>query len=270
MRKLLPFIAFLLTALIVGSCTTTTETEPEVKSNGHDSIYSELLSTYRHHHIHLPKDYNESDLTYPVLFVLDGSTHYHYTKTLVDFLSDTNNIAEMIVVSIDHPNRFDDLSYSPDRIVEHESNAPVFTEYMTKELIPYINTKYRTQGRRILFGHSLASMYTINLIVRGKEHFSGLIASGPFFDRDTSLVPFIISEINENDQVPPLYLGKEMYANAKDSAGWVDLVNHLEVSLKPHEFKGTFYPEATHESVAPLSLVNGLIYLKEVLDEKEK
>ena len=50
-------------------------------------INSEILNEERDFIIYLPDDYYTSEKLYPVLYVLDGRTHFHHATGAVNFLS---------------------------------------------------------------------------------------------------------------------------------------------------------------------------------------
>ena len=65
-------------------------------------LTSKALGEKRGIWIHLPADYNTTSTTYPVLYLLDGDSHFKYVSEAVEFLSDydRNRMPQMIVVAI--------------------------------------------------------------------------------------------------------------------------------------------------------------------------
>jgi enterochelin esterase-like enzyme len=51
-------------------------------------IHSKAIKEDRTIWIHTPPEYNTSTDTYPVLYLLDGGSHFKYVSEMVDFLSD--------------------------------------------------------------------------------------------------------------------------------------------------------------------------------------
>src|ERR1700712_5031189 len=51
-------------------------------------IHSQAINEDRTIWIHTPPEYANSYDTYPVLYLLDGGTHFKYVTEMVDFLSD--------------------------------------------------------------------------------------------------------------------------------------------------------------------------------------
>ena len=60
--------------------------------------------------VNLPNNYIVSSQKYPVLYLLDGRTHFQHATSAVDFLSAMGVIPQMIVVSIHNVDRNRDFS----------------------------------------------------------------------------------------------------------------------------------------------------------------
>src|SRR6185312_9655876 len=65
-------------------------------------LKSKILSEDRTLWVHLPADYNSTTSTYPVLYLLDGDSHFTQASAAADFLAgyDRNRIPPVIVVAI--------------------------------------------------------------------------------------------------------------------------------------------------------------------------
>ena len=84
-----------------------------------DSVYSNVLKEQRQILIYLPKDYVEkkdSTTHYPVLYVLDGASHFLSISGLINELAETsrsNTLPKMIIVCINNTKRTRDLTPYP-------------------------------------------------------------------------------------------------------------------------------------------------------------
>ena len=75
------------------------------------SFRSAILNEDREVQIALPDSYGRSSISYPVLFLLDGSSHLLHGSATVRFLASARNrIPEMIVVAIPNTNRNRDMT----------------------------------------------------------------------------------------------------------------------------------------------------------------
>jgi len=76
-------------------------------------------------------------------------------------------------------NRTRDIT--PRKVVQqiNSGGGDAFIEFIVSELIPYIESTYRSAQYRILFGGSLAGMFTIYALFSRPESFNAYIASRP-------------------------------------------------------------------------------------------
>ena len=136
-------------------------------------IYSKIIGEERPILVSVPDDYDKTNETYPVLYVLDGSV-----KTLIEAKADVQMskycyAPDMIIVAIENTVRNRDMLPGTD-------DAPKFLRFITEELIPYINKEYRTDAdQRILYGGSNAGLFTLFTFLDNPDHFAGYIASSP-------------------------------------------------------------------------------------------
>lgn len=142
-------------------------------------IYSRLLNENRKIWIYTP-DITQSvspDKRYPVLYVLDGNAHFFSTVGIIQQLSQANGngvLPEMIVVAIENTNRLRDLVPSDDL-----TKTNPFVDFLSTELIPYIDKNYNTAPYKMLVGHSLGGLTAIDVLTKFPELFNAYIAIDP-------------------------------------------------------------------------------------------
>ena len=156
-----------------------------VKIGFRDSINSCILNETRNILIHLPESYHKSNQSYPILFQLDGNDGLLMeTMTVVNRLAlNEQVIPELILVAIENINPGRDMwptntKYYPK---PNEAGAEHYLTFIEKELIPFIETKYRTNGDRILYGQSMSSIFTIYSFLHKPKQFTHYIASSGAF-----------------------------------------------------------------------------------------
>jgi predicted alpha/beta superfamily hydrolase len=160
-------------------------------------LYSSQLKEERTVLVRLPRDYENSDQLYPVLYVLDGEFFFLQASSAVNYLSElgyiTNQrIPQMIVVGIVNVDRNRDYtpSYAPKQLKRLEfptsGKADRFLAFMKTELVPYIESHYRTQPYRILTGWSLGGLFTVYAYLEYPDLFSAYLAVSPslWWDED--------------------------------------------------------------------------------------
>ena len=147
-------------------------------------------------YIYLPKDYEDSDRRYPVLYMFDGhnvfyDSHATYGKSwgMKEYLQKTK--LPLIVVGIEcNPKGSSRLSeYSPwgfsrwdTGIIEGRGRETM--EWMTKELKPAVDAEFRTLPDRehtMLAGSSMGGLMTIWAMVTYNDVFSRGAALSPCF-----------------------------------------------------------------------------------------
>ncbi|MCE7054806.1 tetratricopeptide repeat protein [Algoriphagus sp. AGSA1] len=153
---------------------------------------SKALNEPRSIWVHLPSDYASTNKSYPVIYLLDGEGHFNYVSNLVDYLSgyDRNRIPEMIVVAIPNVNRGRDLiptslfegSIDGSRRTSTDDGGYNFLQFIKSELIPHIDTSYRSAPYRILAGHSLAGLFALYTKVTDPDLFQSTILMSPAID----------------------------------------------------------------------------------------
>jgi uncharacterized protein len=142
-------------------------------------IPSAIMREDRRVMISLPESYGRTSSGYPVLFLLDGSSHIVHGGALVQYLVRARNrIPEMIVVALPNTNRNRDMTPGP--------GAVQFQKYLAEELIPWVEQKYRTVPERVVFGHSLSASFVVHTLLNRPALFSGYIAaSAPLWRYDS-------------------------------------------------------------------------------------
>ncbi len=151
-----------------------------------DSVYSEILQENRDFWVHLPDGGNlNPNLKYPVVYILDGAVQMEALTTVYNNYWG-NYLPKMILVGISNQtNRTRDLTTSDIKNPNMETGgAEKFTEFIEKELIPYVEEKYPVTNYRTLIGHSYAGLFTINMLINHPQLFANYIAIDPSLDWD--------------------------------------------------------------------------------------
>lgn len=175
-----------------------------VKIGFRDIIKSEILNENRKILIHLPDSYSKSDKSYPVMYQVKGDT-----ASMFEMISTVNQLAlneeimpEMIIVAIETVSGKDmwptNTMYYPKPTAV---GANDFLAFIEKELIPYIENKYRTKGDRILYGQSMTSVFTIYTFLTNPKLFNSYIASsGAFPDCENYFKELSLKSFQQIDQ----------------------------------------------------------------------
>ena len=134
------------------------------------SVHSTILNEDRELQISLPDSYSRTSISYPVLFLLDGSSHIlHATATTRFLASARSRVPEMIVVALPNTNRNRDMTAGP--------GAAAFQRVLAEEIIPWVERNYRSAPERILFGHSLSGSFAVHTLLNRPELFRAYVAA---------------------------------------------------------------------------------------------
>ena len=139
--------------------------------------------------ISLPMGYNTSKANYPVLYVLDGLQNIKHTVGTVELLTESGLIPPIIVVGIESLDRTRDLtpSNAGENVyggtgnlgIPQSGGAPKFLKFLSDELVPYMDSNYRTHPYRILEGHSLGGLFSVYTLMESKDLFDAFIVEAP-------------------------------------------------------------------------------------------
>ena len=163
----------------------------EFKTEVIDTLYSTVLEESRQFWVKFPENYDpNSSVKYPVVYLLDGFSLKENLEAVYDNYWG-HYLPHMILIGISNKtNRTRDLTTSQIKIRRGQAmdndtgGAKNFTQFIEKELIPYIDRKYPTTPYRTLIGHSYAGLFTINMLINHKHIFENYIAIDPSIEWD--------------------------------------------------------------------------------------
>jgi len=160
-----------------------------------DSLWSDVLQENRPYLVYTPPSYADSvagQQRYPVLYLLDGDAHFHSVSGLVQILgtgvNGTYAIPETIVVAIPNTNRTRDLTPThamgapdgtPNPSFEVSGGGTAFLQFIRDELVPHIDSQYRTLAWRAFVGHSFGGITTLDALYTMPETFNAYVAIDP-------------------------------------------------------------------------------------------
>ena len=152
-------------------------------------IQSKVLGEERAVLVFLPVGYEKSDKAFPVLYKLDGDRDISLQAfSALNYLVDmTDRAPAHIVVGIENTNRRRDMGKEADK----------FIQFIETELIPFIDTNYRTHGYRILCGQSLSSVFAFNVFLKKPDLFDAYILAS-FGLRNTHVEAMYKKDLENN------------------------------------------------------------------------
>ncbi|WP_417290522.1 alpha/beta hydrolase [Corallibacter sp.] len=145
----------------------------------YEPLKSIRLGETRELKIQLPRGYDDSDKSYPIIVVFDGDYLFEPVAGNVDYYSYWEDMPEAIVVGINQMDkRFDDSYYSEQNSLPIETGAAFF-EFIGTELIPHIEKNYRTENFRVAVGHGETANYINYYLLKGVPLFQAYVSISP-------------------------------------------------------------------------------------------
>ena len=155
----------------------------------HDTLMlvSRALGETRRINVHTPRAYDLSEtLRFPVLYMPDGGLDedFPHVANTVDSLITLGVIRPVIVVGVPNTERRRDLT-GPTRVATDSAIAPrvggsaAFRDFWRDELVPAIDSRYRTAPERAVIGESLAGLFVVETFLREPSLFEHYVAFDP-------------------------------------------------------------------------------------------
>ena len=195
--RIIQKLALLACITILASSISNAQTETEFLNQIGivDSVYSSILKESREIYIHVPETYNPDGKTkYPVAYILDGEL-FLTPLTVVNQFYTGGFMPEMVLVGISNSkNRLRDLTTSPVAELygmpasEKNGEAENFTQFIEKELIPFVEKNYPVTSYRTLIGHSYGGLFTMYTLMYHSELFENYLAIDPSLDWDNQKI----------------------------------------------------------------------------------
>lgn len=238
-------------------------------------IQSRILGEERRYAVNLPESYERDDFylqkKYPVLILLDAGTHFQSASGIIHYMGWNEQIPEMIVVGIFNTDRTRDLSPTKLQALASSGGGANFLRFIETELLPQIDKDYRTLPYRVLVGHSLAGLFTVDLFLN-RSFFNAYLAIDPSLGWDDQIVVKKARTILSNTQSfkSSLYLAQanNPFNEGKDAGTRGKSFQDFVASLAGNKSQGlrysyAFFEKEDHFSVPLLSLYHGLTFIFE-------
>ncbi|MBE0663487.1 MAG: prolyl oligopeptidase family serine peptidase [Bacteroidales bacterium] len=256
-----------------------------------DSIHSGFLNEFREIYIQLPDNYNpDKNQKYPVVYILDGEI---FLPTLTDVQNYYSGgfTPEMVLIGIaNNRNRLRDLTTSTIAttygmpFTEENGGAENFSQFIEKELIPYIEENYAVSNFRTLIGHSYGGLFTVYSLLKHPHLYANYLAIDPSLDWDGQKLLKEAEEVlaTQKFENKSLFMSLSGQLNMQDSNVSIDNVmqdtteftmfarSNIAFSKVVSQnvqnglsFEWKFYPGDLHGTISFPSIMDGLISLFE-------
>jgi uncharacterized protein len=255
------------------------------------SITSKIMGKDYQLYISFPKGYSTKDTTkYPVLYVLDGMYAFPVFKSVRESMDIDKELDSLIIVGIgsgldfvswginrtyDYTPSLDttfDRQYERDGAKQYNldynsvkgkiqsGGAEKFLQCITTEIIPYIDTHYKTTNDRGITGHSFGGLFTAWCFINTKGIFNKFGINSPSLwwnSEDILKQAEVMFTKNKTWEIPPT---KVFISVGQKEESWIvsgmekfskllEAKKYKNISVTTHQFQ-----DETHMSVGSPSL----------------
>ncbi len=172
-----------------------------------NTIKSDVLNEERQIYIYLPPGYDTLTSRLPVIYVLDAEYRFGIAQSIQAYFNITTRIPQTILVGIANPTKESrQRDYLPPA---YGGKAQNFSEFISKELFPFIEKNFKASQKRYLAGHSHGGVFAVYTLINNPNLFEGYIA----------IDPSLKHIYNESDSLLTRELGnKRLYLASSDVA----------------------------------------------------
>lgn len=145
---------------------------------GHQyQIHSEILSEDRQLLIYLPEAYKKSVDNFPVVYILEGATHYQHAILAIEKMQTSGWMPASIIVAIT------DNKGTNTRDYRLESDN--FLQFINQEVQKFVTKNFRVNDYKTIFGHQYSGTFVLEAFIKNPEEFDNYIAANPYIRDDT-------------------------------------------------------------------------------------
>jgi Tol biopolymer transport system component len=205
------------------------------------TTHSDILNEERLIYIHLPKGYEDTQLAFPVLYLLYVDLYNYFTDAVMvtEKLGETGEIPPVIIIGVANTNRYRDLLPYATKGRGEGGGAGFFLQFLEKELIPYIDSSFRTKDFRILAGPQAAAVFTLYSLMNRPQLFNATISQNPFMNPENAdkLYPLAEEFMHSTDTLNYFYYIECENNERPGDLEYARRFDSLVKTMKPHGFQ---------------------------------
>ena len=280
MKKNIYIVVVITTFLFIAACNNSVTKTSTIKYDKTTTkrteikliVSSEVDDTF-YVYIRLPKNYNpKSNKKYPVLYLLDGDISFNMATSVVRYLQFGKTVPEMFIVapgygtmmSDDETNyRERDYTFTKTARFKNSGGAKKYFNFFTKELIPLIDSTYKTNDNRILNGYSLGGLFALKTLLNNNDIFNSFIAGSPYIINDLKKMIDRIVELKNKKFNNKLFISVGELEDKRFLQKPVELLVGKLKELNGLDVKFEKFKDGTHFTCPSEALVYGLKFVFE-------
>jgi predicted alpha/beta superfamily hydrolase len=189
-------------------------------------LHSDIMDEERLLYVHLPRDYEDTGLCYPVLYLFYADIYNYYldAASIIEKLGTTGEIPPLIIVAVANTNRYRDLLPFKIEGRPDSGGSDTFLRFIEEELFPYIDKNFRIKDFRIMAGPQAAAVFGLYALITKSTLFDAILSENPFmnpvnaaylfpqaesfFKKTTSLKNFYYIQCEKNERPKDLEYAK--------------------------------------------------------------
>lgn len=137
--------------------------------------------------VSLPATYDTGEARFPVVYVLDGDWYFGLAASTARLLEAVQELPPLIVVAIGYggsitdqrARRIREFTPEPVAALDGSGDGGTFLATLQRELLPAIESRYRTNGDRTLVGHSLGGLFAAYAMTTAPGLFQRVVIGSP-------------------------------------------------------------------------------------------
>lgn len=232
-----------------------------------DSLYSTVLNEQREIVITLPTNYNKDTARCDVWYVLDGEWDGPLFTQIYSYMVNMQFAPPAILVAVRnrYVNGFNlrDRDLTPTKFpdVDSSGGAANYLAFFEKELLPYMNKRYRTSGESGLMGGSFGGLFAIYALLERPNLFRFYATADPALRNDHQQIPRLAAERLPTMQFSNTVLSiggrGEKFSYHEMARDMMDSVLKVAAPRGLH-WRSLLYPDEVHSSTPFKSTYDGL------------
>jgi len=211
--------------------------------------------------VYLPDRYAEKSGRYPVLVTCQS--HFVHVGGITADMARKNGAPEMIVASV---RNYSSEDFIPEKVEGHPDSggADRFIDFFRDELLPDLDSRYRTRPFRIFYSGSFGGGFAVYMFLTQPAVFNAYLAATPAVDYEGAS-SFIMNNVRTY-LAKNSFQGRFLYLGVENEPLLIPVLEQFVGILKGAEMKGSKWEyraflDEDHDSIANRVIYNGLKFV---------
>jgi len=254
-------LVILLGSLTFASCRQSPQPDNQIIIGETVTIPSRHLNKNMIIDVALPAGYSEKSDRYPVLVTCQS--HFLHVSGIAADLAWKNSAPELIVASV---RNYSSEDFIPEKTEGHPGSggADRFIAFFRNELIPGLDSRFRTHPFRIFYSGSFGGGFAVYMFLAQPSVFNAYLAATPAIDYEGSssyIMDSLPSYLVRND-----YQNRFLYLGVENEPLLIPVLEKFVGILQEAEMKGArweYHPflDEDHGSIANKVIYHGLKFV---------